>query len=122
MVGSSVIALVSFIAGIKVFKKIEFISDAFSGLLPLQKILSHKYYIDELYSLVIVTPIKKISAFAGEFFDKLIIDGAVNGIGRGVRLVGASLRTIQTGDLQTYGLFMLGGVLLIVLFIFKVLA
>ena len=60
MVGSSVIALVSFIAGIKVFKKIEFISDAFSGLLPLQKILSHKYYIDELYSLVIVTPIKKI--------------------------------------------------------------
>jgi NADH-quinone oxidoreductase subunit L len=122
MVGSSVIALVSFIAGIKVFKKIEFISDAFSGLLPLQKILSHNYYIDELYSLVIVTPIKKISAFAGEFFDKLIIDGAVNGIGRGVRLVGASLRTIQTGDLQTYGLFMLGGVLLIVLFIFKVLA
>ena len=122
MVGSSVIALVSFFAGIKIFKKIEFISDAFAGLLPLQKILSNKYYIDELYSLVIVTPIKKTSAFAGEVFDKFIIDGAVNGIGRGVRSVGTSLRTIQTGDLQTYGVLMLGGVLLVVLFIFKVLA
>jgi NADH-quinone oxidoreductase subunit L len=121
MVGSSVIAIVSYFAGVAVFKKIEFISDAIPGLKGLQKVLSHKYYIDELYGIIVINPVKKISAFAGGIIDKYVFDGAVNGIGRGVRAVGGTLRAIQTGDLQTYGLLMLGGLLVTILFIFKVL-
>jgi NADH-quinone oxidoreductase subunit L len=121
MAGSSVIAIVSFFAGIAVFKKIQFISDAFSGLAPLQKLLSNKYFIDEIYGALIIGPIRKLSHFSGDFFDRFIIDGAVNSLGRGIRSIGGTLRAIQTGDIQSYGLLMLGGVLLAILFILKVL-
>ncbi len=121
MLGSSIIALVSFFAGIAVFKRIEFISEIFGGFTPLQKLLANKYYVDEFYHLTIVTPVKKIAAFAGDVVDKYVVDGAVNGVGRGVRMIGSTLRAVQTGDLQTYGILMLGGLLLGILFIFKVL-
>jgi NADH-quinone oxidoreductase subunit L len=121
MAGSSIIAIASYFGGVAVFKKITFISDAFPGLASVQKVLSNKYYVDELYGLVIVDPLKKLSAFAGGVIDKLVVDGAVNGLGRGVRAVGATLRAVQTGDIQTYGLLMLGGLLAAILFIYKVL-
>jgi NADH-quinone oxidoreductase subunit L len=103
------------------FKRIEFISDIFGGFAPLQKLLSNKYYVDEFYQLIIVKPVKRIAGFAGDIVDKYVVDGAVNGVGRGVRIIGSTLRIIQTGDLQTYGILMLGGLLLAILFIFKVL-
>jgi NADH-quinone oxidoreductase subunit L len=122
MAGSSLIAIVSYFAGVSIFKRVTFISDIFAGLTPLQKLLSHKYYVDELYAIIVVNPLKKISAFSSNIIDKLVVDGAVNGLGRGVRAVGTTLRAVQTGDLQTYGLLMLGGVLVLAAFIFKVLA
>jgi NADH-quinone oxidoreductase subunit L len=121
MAGSSVIAMASFFAGIVVFKKIYFISDVIGGLSGVQKVLSHKYYVDELYGLIIVGPVKKLATLAGGIIDKYVVDAAVNGLGRGVRAVGGTLKAIQTGDLQTYGLLMLGGVVLLIFFIFKVL-
>lgn len=122
MVGSSIIAIGSYFAGVAIFKKITFISDAFGGLSGLQKLLNNKYYVDELYGAVVVNPLKKLSNFAGGVVDKYVVDGAVNGLGKGVRAVGNTLRVIQTGDLQTYGILMLGGLLVAILFIFKVLA
>ena len=121
MAGSSVIAICSYFAGVAVFKKITFISDAFGGLSGLQKLLNNKYYVDEIYGVLIVNPLKKISNFAGGIVDKYVVDGAVNGLGRGVKAVGSTLRAVQTGDIQTYGLLMLGGVLAAILFIYKVL-
>jgi NADH-quinone oxidoreductase subunit L len=121
MAGSSVIAICSYFAGVAVFKKITFISDAFGGLSGLQKLLNNKYYVDEIYGVLIVNPLKKISNFAGGIVDKYVVDGAVNGLGRGVKAVGSTLRAVQTGDIQTYGLLMLGGVLVAILFIYKVL-
>ncbi len=122
MAGSSIIAIASYFGGVALFKKITFISDLFGGLAPIQKLLSNKYYVDELYGVIVVNPLKKISAFASDIVDKYIVDGAVNGLGRGVRMVGSTLRAVQTGDIQTYGILMLAGVLAVILFIFKVLA
>jgi NADH-quinone oxidoreductase subunit L len=121
MAGSSLIAIASYWAGVKIFTKITFISDIFGGLTGVQKVLSNKYYVDELYGIIIVNPLKKISAFSSGIIDKYVVDGAVNGLGRGVRAVGTTLRAVQTGDLQTYAMLMLGGVLVAILFIFKVL-
>ena len=121
MVGSSVIAILSYFGGVALFKRITYISDLVSGLAPVQKLLSNKYYVDELYGIIILNPVKKISAFSAEVFDKYVVDGAVNGLGRGVRYVGSTLRSVQTGDIQSYGLMMFAGVLLAVLLIFKVL-
>lgn len=118
MVGSSIIAAIFFGLGIKLFKKNMFLTDIIGGN-GWHKVLANKYYIDELYGLIIVTPIRKISEFSGMVIDKIIVDGAVNGIGKGVRKVGSGLRAIQTGDIQTYGMLMLAGVVLVLFFIFK---
>ncbi len=118
MAGSSIIAAIFFGLGIKLFKKNMFLTDIIGGN-GWHKVLANKYYIDELYGLIVVNPIRKISEFSGMVIDKLIVDGAVNGIGRGVKKVGTGLRTIQTGDLQAYGLYMLAGLVLVLFFIFK---
>ncbi len=118
MAGSSIIAAIFFWLGIKLFKKNMFLTDIIGGA-GWHKVLANKYYIDELYGLIVVNPIRKISEFSGMVVDKIIVDGAVNGIGRGVRKVGSGLRAIQTGDIQTYGLYMLAGVVLVLLFFFK---
>ena len=118
MVGSSIIAGLFFWLGVKLFKTKMFLTEIIGGE-GWHKVLANKYYIDELYGLIVVNPIRKISEFSAMVIDKLVVDGAVNGIGRGVRKVGAGLRTIQTGDIQTYGLYMLAGVVLVLFFIFK---
>ena len=121
MVGSSVLAILSFFGGVALFKKNMFVKDILSGFRPIEKILSNKYYVDELYGFAIINPVKKLSDFSAGIIDKYIFDGAVNGLGTQVKKIGNGLRSIQTGDLQTYALMMLMGLLLVVFFIFKVL-
>lgn len=122
MAGSSVVAIISYFSGVALFKKRMFLKDMMTGLSPIHKVLENKYYIDEFYGAIVVNPLKKLSMFSGNIIDKLIVDGAVNGIGNQVRRLGSGLRSIQTGDLQTYALMMLMGLLIALFFIFKVLA
>lgn len=121
MAGSSLLAIISYFTGVALFKKNMFVKDIISGFRPIEKILANKYYVDELYSLVVVNPIKNISNFSASIIDKYIIDGAVNGLGAQVKKWGTGLRLIQTGDIQTYAFMMLMGLLLVILFIFNVL-
>ncbi len=121
MAGSSILAMISFFAGIKLFKKHIFVQDIISGFKPFEKVLANKYYVDELYNVVVVNPIKIISNFCASIIDKNIIDGAVNGIGSQVKKIGSGLRVLQTGDIQSYAFMMIMGLLLAILFILKVL-
>ena len=121
MAGSSILAMISFFAGIKLFKKHMFVQDIISGFKPFEKILANKYYVDELYNVVVVNSIKIISNFCASIIDKNIIDGAVNGIGSQVKKIGSGLRVLQTGDIQSYAFMMIMGLLLAILFILKVL-
>ncbi len=121
MAGSSILAMISFFAGIKLFKKHMFVQDIISGFKSFEKVLANKYYVDELYNVVVVNPIKIISNFCASIIDKNIIDGAVNGIGSQVKKIGSGLRVLQTGDIQSYAFMMIMGLLLAILFILKVL-
>ena len=121
MAGSSILAMISFFAGIKLFKKPMFVQDIISGFKSFEKVLANKYYVDELYNVVVVNPIKIISNFCASIIDKNIIDGAVNGIGSQVKKIGSGLRVLQTGDIQSYAFMMIMGLLLAILFILKVL-
>jgi NADH-quinone oxidoreductase subunit L len=121
MAGSSILAIISYFSGVALFKKHMFVKDIISGFKPIEKILANKYYVDELYAIIIVNPVKSVSNFCASFIDKFIIDGAVNGLGSQVKRIGNGLRSIQTGDIQSYALMMLMGLLLVVFFIFKVL-
>lgn len=121
MAGSSILAMISYFSGVALFKKNMFVKDIISGFRPLEKILANKYYVDELYALAVVNPIKSISNFSASIMDKLVIDGAVNGLGSQVKKLASGLRLIQTGDIQTYAFMMLMGLLLVILFIYNVL-
>lgn len=121
MAGSSILAMISFFAGIKLFQKNMFVTDIISSFKPFEKILANKYYVDELYGIIIVNPVKKIANFSASVIDKLVVDGAVNGLGASVKKIGTGLRALQTGDIQSYALMMLMGLLIVIFFIFKVL-
>lgn len=121
MFGSSVLAISFFYLGVVLFKKVMFLSDLFSGISGFHKVLSNKYYVDEIYEAIIIKPIKKVSAFSSGIIDKLVFDGAVNGLGKGIRRLATELRVLQTGDIQSYGVLMLFGLLIGFLFVFKVL-
>jgi NADH-quinone oxidoreductase subunit L len=114
MIGSSVLAIASFTLGIVLFKNKQSITELVSGLAPIEKILAHKYYIDELYQLVILGPIAKFAQVCSDIIDRLGIDGAVNGVGNGARRIGTRLKAMQDGDVQTAALWMVAGTALAV--------
>ncbi len=53
-------------------------AERFSGA---YRILLNKYYIDELYDLVFVEPLKRLGLIL-DWFDRTVIDGIVRGVGR----------------------------------------
>jgi NADH-quinone oxidoreductase subunit L len=80
----------------------------------LHSLLSHKYYVDELYDSAIVQPIKLLSTGGlWRGVDAGGIDGAVNGIGQTVRSSSNVLRRLQSGSVRTYAAFLFLGVVLI---------
>jgi NADH-quinone oxidoreductase subunit L len=85
----------------------------------LYSIVLNKYYVDELYDMVIVWPIVTVSRdLFWKVVDTLMIDGAVNGIGHVVRGAGAGLRHMQSGYVRTYaGWILFGGVLIMLWFL-----
>jgi NADH-quinone oxidoreductase subunit L len=83
----------------------------FSGL---HRLLTHKYYVDEVYDAAIVQPIRIVSEQAlWKGVDVRLIDGAVNGVGETVAGGSEILRRIQTGSVRTYAASVFVGVVLI---------
>ncbi len=82
-------------------------------------ILLNKYYVDEVYDAAIVRPMVETSReFLWKFVDVILIDGAVNGVGKLVRGSAGGLRHMQTGYVRTYvGWILLGGVLVVAWFL-----
>ncbi|HZY42864.1 MAG TPA: proton-conducting transporter membrane subunit, partial [Anaerolineae bacterium] len=103
-------------------------------------VLKNKYFIDEIYNVAFVQPMKRVSAWIGDVFDRQGIDGVLHGIGHGtvglanafrnfdtavvnggadqlaesVKSFGRWLREIQTGRVQNYLLLVLVSVVLLV--------
>ncbi len=87
-----------------------------------QKLLWNKYYVDEIYMKLIVNPLKALSTkFFLNITDKKLIDGAANGSASGWKKVSDGISRLQTGNMQTYGLYMLLGAGIIFIFAFFVL-
>jgi NADH-quinone oxidoreductase subunit L len=91
--------------------KAEALQKKFAGV---HKILTDKWYIDELYDAAIVRPLVAFSKFLWRGFDVLVIDGFVNGLGRVSAWTGNAARVMQTGSVQTYAIMALLGLLITV--------
>jgi NADH-quinone oxidoreductase subunit L len=71
---------------------------------PLHVLLENKYYADVLYERVIVGFLfYQVGGSALAMFDRLVVDGAVNGVGLTARRGASVLRHVQSGQFQTYG-------------------
>lgn len=80
------------------------------------KVLANKFYFDEIYDFCIVKPLAFISDFFREFVDQTIINGIVNGVGRGTLFVGKRLRRLQTGNVGFYLVIMVFSIIAILFF------
>ncbi|MEO5896984.1 MAG: NADH-quinone oxidoreductase subunit L [Vicinamibacterales bacterium] len=87
------------------------IARRFSGL---HRLLLNKYYVDEIYDAAIVRPIRIVSTSGlWKGMDARGIDGAVNGLGLGVRGSSTLLRRLQTGSIRAYAASLFLGVVLV---------
>jgi NADH-quinone oxidoreductase subunit L len=78
-------------------------------------VLTHKYWVDEVYDRLFVQPIKVTSTkFLWLVFDVKIIDGAVNGTAALMKLFGRGLRHIQTGFVRSYVVMIFLGALIVI--------
>jgi NADH-quinone oxidoreductase subunit L len=77
-------------------------------------LLLRKFYVDELYDLLVTRPLFFISTTVlGRAVDSVVIDGAVDGTGVTVEGTGRIARRIATGNVQHYALLYLTGALVI---------
>jgi NADH-quinone oxidoreductase subunit L len=108
-------------------------------------VVYNKYFVDELYALVVLKPAVGMARLASRFdggvidglvnlagaigrflgkvdaaIDRYLVDGAVNAVAAATIGVGRSFRTLQTGRIQTYLYGALGGALVVVLLNFLI--
>ena len=110
LMGLSVsIALASLLYGLNKFKKYN--KNAQIAPVGLAKVIANKWYFDEMYQSIIIKPLQSISAFFTQVIEKKGIDGLVNGTGKFINYGSRQLRWLQSGQVSTYILLMVLGML-----------
>ncbi|OFZ13238.1 MAG: NADH-quinone oxidoreductase subunit L [Bdellovibrionales bacterium RBG_16_40_8] len=80
-------------------------------------LIKNKFYFDEIYQFVTHKIIFKFIASPIAWFDRKVVDGGVNLSGWSARKVGEGFLSMQTGQLQTYGVwFVIGTIVTFFLF------
>jgi NADH-quinone oxidoreductase subunit L len=104
---SVLIALAGIGIGWAMFKK--------RPLREMPRLLENKYYVDEVYDATLINPIK-VGSREGlwKLFDVGVIDGIVNGIGRGITEIGRVVRYLQIGFVRSYAAIILLGALAVI--------
>jgi NADH-quinone oxidoreductase subunit L len=77
------------------------------------RVLTNKYYVDEIYDRLFVAPFTACSLWLARRFDPGLIDGIVNGVAASVRATSLSWRRLQSGNVQHYLFAFLVGTLLL---------
>jgi len=84
---------------------------------PIARAMENKWYVDEIYNAIIVRPLTWLAGLLNNIFERYIIDGVVNGVGRLVQYSGRQLRLLQSGQVGAYVLLMV--VSLVIIFIIQ---
>ena len=78
-------------------------------------LLYHKWYVDELYARAVVRPFQAICRFSWRVVDQGVVDGVgVNGTAYFTRFWGWVASRFQTGNLGTYVLIIVLGILVVI--------
>jgi hypothetical protein len=74
-----------------------------AGIAPLHKLVVNKFYVDELYDLILIRPFRWLATAVYNVFDRLVIDLIlVDGSAFVADMFGRLLRFVQNGDVQRY--------------------
>ena len=117
-----VVSLIGFTWAYVLYARVEFarIHDYVQNrafLRSAHRVLLHKYYVDDLYSLLICYVVFGFSHIA-QAFDTYVIDGIVNGVARLITTFGRDVRHVETGRVQTYMIGFFGGVAVLAILVF----
>ncbi len=80
---------------------------------PIPRWAQHKWYVDEFYNFLLVSPLWVIAHLC-HLIDKFLVDGLVDAFGWAPRGLGRAARTSQTGVIHYYALRMLGGLVILI--------
>jgi NADH-quinone oxidoreductase subunit L len=78
-------------------------------LRPLHTLFASKWYFDELIDVLVVRPALAVGRFADRVFERVVVDGLVNGTEVTVRGAGGVVRAVQNGFVRSYALLLIAG-------------
>lgn len=78
-------------------------------------LLANKWYVDEVYAAIIVSPLSRLALAVSDRFDPRVVDGLVNGVAAAVGWGSERQTRTQTGRIRDYVLVILTGAFLLVL-------
>ncbi len=115
MILSTLVGLLGIGLGYLMYVKNTISREIISGPAPwLLQLVQRKYYIDEMYQIIIVKPLKGIGHVLN-LFDVYVVDGIVRLSAAAVTGLGRTGSRLQNGQVQTYGLITLLGLLILML-------
>ncbi|WP_316742656.1 NADH-quinone oxidoreductase subunit L [Pedobacter antarcticus] len=76
----------------------------------------HKFYIDEVYDLLVRRPLDALSRFFYKVVDTKIVDGIVNGLGWSTSEASKGIRLLQSGNIGFYIFMMVAGIISLLLY------
>lgn len=88
-----------------------------NGLGGAYRLVLNKFYIDEIYDFLVVRPVLWSARDVFWAMDRVVVDGAVNGVASQARAVGRVLRSWQTGSIRTYASWVVIGSVIIMLIV-----
>jgi NADH-quinone oxidoreductase subunit L len=101
---SSAIAIIASIVGYMANRKPVFNENKGVALA-----MERKWYVDELYDLIVNRPVMAISSMLDRYVERKGIDASVNGVGRFVKWSGDRVRLVQSGQVGYYLFIMVLG-------------
>ena len=142
MIISVIVAFTGIALAVIIYLKKKLSAEKLAKSLALPYKLSfNKFFVDEIYSRLLINPTiklaKAIGFFDWEIYDKYFINGfgrvtdrlsrfiginldydvldqqIVDGVGKSTRFFGSTLKFIQTGKIQNYLVWVLGGIIII---------
>lgn len=102
---STGLVIVMIIVAYSVTKRPNFVPNT-----GLAAVLENKWYVDELYDIVVIRPLNGVSNVFNRFVEKAGIDGMVNGVGKTVRWGSDRMRMLQSGQVGFYIFVMVIGI------------
>ena len=110
LLGATIVGLAIIFAVTKKYYAVDKVEGESTGF---KKVLENKWYVDELYDTIIVKPVQSLAKYFNNVLEKKGIDGFVNGIGKAVNYSSRQIRLMQTGQVGTYILLMVLGILIL---------